>query len=117
MCDTGAMFNDYLNKLPEDDCQALERLISIVQELAPQVSEGLSYGMPAFIYKDRPLVGFSSNKKGLSLYPYDPRLLAAIASELQDYEVDPGVIRFSPERSLSKEVISLVVSLRLESLK
>ena len=58
-------FDEYLGGLPEPERAELERLRRIVHELVPGVEEATSYGMPAFRYRERPLLGFRAGKTHL----------------------------------------------------
>jgi hypothetical protein len=43
-----------------------------VRRNIPDAEEATSYGMPAFKYKKRPLLGFSVSKNHLSVFPFSP---------------------------------------------
>jgi uncharacterized protein YdhG (YjbR/CyaY superfamily) len=55
--------DDYLDGLPREQREALARVRAIVDRVAPDAEEGVSYGMPAFLYAGRPLLGFRAAKK------------------------------------------------------
>jgi uncharacterized protein YdhG (YjbR/CyaY superfamily) len=65
--------DDYLAGLSPGDKAALERVRAVVLGAVPEAEEGRSYGMPAFIYAGRPLLGFRAAKKHLSISPSVPR--------------------------------------------
>lgn len=69
--------------------------------------------MPAFRYRGRPLIGFSSNRFGLNIYPFDSRIVSALANELGNYELGKGVVRFTVEEPISERAILLLLELRL----
>jgi uncharacterized protein YdhG (YjbR/CyaY superfamily) len=54
--------DEYLDGFAADQKAALARGREIVAELAPEAEEGNSYGMPAFIYAGRPLLGFGRRR-------------------------------------------------------
>ncbi|MBP7769217.1 DUF1801 domain-containing protein [Candidatus Saccharibacteria bacterium] len=110
------MFKSYLQELSEEDQSALQELIDTVLGICPEAKEGVSYGLPAFIYKDKALVGFSVTKEYLSLYPYDPKLISMVKLNLEGFDLGKGVIRFSPEKPIPKEVLSLIVENRIASI-
>lgn len=112
-----AIFENYLKTVNKEVRKALERIIKIVRNHVPEAEEGLSYGLPAYKYKRRPLIGFSSNKYGLNIYPFDPRVITAIKNELDGFETSKGVIRYSAEHQLSKKIIILLVDLRIDYLE
>lgn len=111
------MFKDYLENLDKPERKALERIIKITQEHVPEAKEGMSYGVPAFKYNNRPLLGFGHNKdRGLSLYPFDPRVISEAKPELEGFEVGKGYIRFSVNNPIPENTILLLLDLRLEYL-
>ena len=110
-------FNKYLGDLPKLEKEALEHVIELVRENVPEAEEGLSYGLPAFKYSGRPLLGFSSNKHGLNIYPFDPNIISAVKPELDGYDVSKGVIRFTVENPVPDEIIILMLDLRIKSLQ
>ena len=69
--------DDYLDDLQPAEKVALERVRAVVGGLAPDAEEGTSYGVPAFIYAGRPLLGFSAAKKHLSIFPFSPAAIDA----------------------------------------
>ena len=110
-------FANYLDDLPAAEAAAFKQVIATVREHVPEAEPGLAYGMPAFRYRGRPLLGFSSNQFGLNIYPFDPRIVAALASELSDYELGKGVVRFTVEEPISAGAIILLLELRLAYLE
>ena len=75
--------DDYLDDLPPAEKVALERVRTVVGGLAPDAEEGTSYGVPAFIYAGRPLLGFSAAKTHLSLFPFSPAAIDAVREQLR----------------------------------
>ena len=65
--------DDYLDDLPPRERVALEPVRAVVGGLVPDAEEGTSYGVPAFIYAGRPLLGFSATKNHLSIFPFSTR--------------------------------------------
>ena len=49
--------DDYLDRLSPPQKAALQRVRDMVIGAAPEAEEGTSYGMPAFLYAGRPLLG------------------------------------------------------------
>ncbi len=110
-------FDSYLDGLDAAERAAFRAVIATVGEHVPEAEPGLAYGMPAFRYRGRPLLGFSSNQFGLNIYPFDPRIVAMLASELSDYELGKGVVRFTVDEPISAEAIILMLELRLAHLE
>jgi uncharacterized protein YdhG (YjbR/CyaY superfamily) len=94
--------DDYLAGLEESQRRALERV----------ASQGTSYGMPALRVAGKPLLGFHVSKQHLSLHPFSPDVVAAVADDLAGFSLSKGTIRFSPETPVPEPVLERVVRLR-----
>src|SRR3954470_12652849 len=88
--------DEYLADLPAERKTALERVRGVVARVVPDAEEGRSYGVPAFIYAGRPLLGFSAAKKHLSIFPFSPAAIEAVRERLDGFDLAKGTIRFSP---------------------
>jgi uncharacterized protein YdhG (YjbR/CyaY superfamily) len=108
--------DDYLNGLPPDHKAALARVCAVVERVAPEAEEGRSYGMPAFIYAGRPLLGFRAAKKHLSVFPFSPAAIEAVKDRLVGFELSKGTIRFTPETPVPDDVLADVVRARKEEI-
>jgi uncharacterized protein YdhG (YjbR/CyaY superfamily) len=103
----------YLAGLEESQRRALERVRAVAERLAPEASQGKSYGMPALRVAGKPLLGFHVSRQHLSLHPFSPAVVAAVADELRGFSLSKGTIRFTPETPVPELVIERVVRLRL----
>jgi uncharacterized protein YdhG (YjbR/CyaY superfamily) len=108
--------DDYLDDLPPAQKAALERVRAIVGGLAQDVEEGTSYGVPAFIYAGRPLLGFSAAKKHLSIFPFSPAAIDAVRDRLDGFDLAKGTIRFSPESPVPEDVLADLVRARRQEI-
>ena len=108
--------DDYLNGLPPAQKAALERVRAVVEAVAPEAEEGVSYGMPAFLYAGRPLLGFRAAKRHLSVFPFSPAAIEAVKDRLGGFDLSRGTIRFSPDKPLPEDVLSDVVRARKEEI-
>lgn len=107
------MFEDYLNELPNDRRRALQGVIDQVTVIAPEAIEGRSYGLVAFRYHDKPLLGFAATRDHLAIYPFSPAAIDAVREHLDGYDVSKGTIRFTVHRPLPSDVISELVRRRM----
>lgn len=104
--------DEYLDGLPPEQRVALARVRAAVGELEPEAEEGESYGMPAFLYAGRPLLGFRAAKKHLSVFPFSPAAVEAVEDRLEGFDVSKGTIRFSPDSPLPEDVLADLVCAR-----
>ncbi len=108
--------DDYLDDLPPAQKAALERVRAVVAELAPDAELGTSYGIPAFIYAGRPLLGFKAAKKHLSVFPFSPAAIDAVRDRLDGFDVAKGTIRFSPDSPVPADVLADLVISRMREI-
>lgn len=104
--------DDYLDELAPDQQAALGRVREIVAELVPDAEEGKSYGMPAFIYAGRPLLGFRAAKKHLSIFPFSPAAIEAVKDRLDGFDLAKGTIRFTADHPVPETVLADVIRFR-----
>jgi uncharacterized protein YdhG (YjbR/CyaY superfamily) len=109
--------DDYLNGLPPAQNAALARVRAIVERIAPEAEEGVSYGMPAFLYAGRPLLGLRAAKKHLSVFPFSPAAVEAVKDRLPGFDLSKGTIRFSPESPVPEDVLADVVRARKQEIE
>lgn len=102
----------YLDELPAAQRTALERVCSVVRREVPDADEGKSYGVPAFIYAGRPLLGFSAAKQHLSIFPFSPAAVEAVKDRLEGFDLAKGTIRFTAESQLPGDVLADLVAYR-----
>ena len=79
-------------------------------------AEGKSYGMPAFTYAGRPLLGFRAAKQHLSIYPFSPAAVEAVKDRLDGFGLAKGTIRFTPDRPVPEDVLVDIVRFRREEI-
>lgn len=99
----------------EDPAQraALESLRSAIRAAAPEAEEGISYSLPAFRYRGRPLVSYGAAKGHCSFFVMSSTVLAPFAAELAGYGTSTGTIRFQPEAPLPDDLVAQLVRARM----
>lgn len=110
------IITDYLATADPASKAALEHICAQVKQLAPEAEAALSYGMPAFKYHSKPLLGFVIHAHHLSLHPFSPAVIRAVTSKLPGFDLAKGTIRFSAERPIPEAVINQIITLRLQEI-
>ena len=103
----------YLANIPSDMRDALEALRQTIRAAAPEAVEAMSYGAPAFRYRDRPLVAYGAARHHCSFYVMAPDVMEAIADELEPYDTSKGTIRFTPDALLPDALVTKLVQARM----
>lgn len=78
----------------------------------PEAEEGMSYGMPALKLGGKPLLGVVMAAKHLSVFPFSPAVIHAVAGRLEGYSLSKGTIRFTASHPLPDDVLADIVRLR-----
>ncbi|MFD1053268.1 iron chaperone [Terrabacter terrigena] len=107
---------DYLAGLEPDQRSALQHVVDVARRVVPEAEEGTSYGMPALRLEGRPLVGIAAAAKHLSVFPFSPAVVDAVATDLDGFSLSKGTIRFSVDRPVPDAVLERIVALRLAEL-
>ena len=105
--------DEILSSVPADKRAALQSLRETVAAAAPDAVEGLSYGIPAFRYRGRPLVSYNASTGHCAFYVMSPAVLERHHDELGAFDMAKGTIRFSPDRPIPAEIVSTIVRERV----
>ena len=112
--------DDHLANCAPDDRAALVHLRALVHELVPDVVEVLSYRLPAFALAEGSskmiFGGFSAGTRFLSWYPFSGKTITTLADELAGFETTKGSIHFTPARTLSADLVRLLVHTRIDEI-
>lgn len=103
---------DQIAGLDEPARSVLGGLTARAIELVPDAVEGVSYGMPALLYRDRGLVAVAVTAKGYSLYPFSGQVIAALTDELGDGARTKGAVQFTDARPLPPAAFDALVRAR-----
>ncbi len=109
-----SVVDDYLETLSEPERATLARLYDVVRRLVPDVTEGMSYGVPAFKYKGKSLVAIMANKNFLSLYPFCS--LERLGLDFSAFDCTKGSIHFTSDKSLSDDLLRSIIRVRMQSI-
>jgi uncharacterized protein YdhG (YjbR/CyaY superfamily) len=105
--------DEYLAAVPAEARAALEKLRKTIRAAAPQATEAISYGMPAFKYHGA-LVYYAAFQKHCSFFPASAAVIRAHARELARFETAKGTIRFTPDHPLPAALVRQIVRARMK---
>ena len=103
----------YLASIPEDARAALGKLRETIRAAAPEATEVISYQVPTFKYRGRPLVSFGAAKEHCSFYVMSPDVVEAHAADLEGYVRGKGSIQFSSAKPLPAALVKKLVKARI----
>lgn len=104
--------DEYIETYPEEIQSLLEIMRQTIKTAAPEASETISYGMPAFRQKHI-LAQFGVGKHHIGLYP-TPSAIAAFQDRLSAYKSGKGSVQFPLDQPLPVELITDIIKYRVE---
>lgn len=103
--------DEYLKSVDEAQKAELERVRGAIKKIVPELTESISYGIPALKYKQKYLVGFAAFKDHMSLFPTSGPI-AELKAELTDFKTSKGTIQFTLEQPIPDELLKKVILAR-----
>jgi len=105
--------DEYLAGVPEPARSTLIKVRAAIRSAMPaEATETISYQMPAFKYKGRPLLWFAAFSNHCSLFP-TASVIEAIKNELKGFSISKGTIQFPLDKPLSAALLKKMVKLRI----
>jgi uncharacterized protein YdhG (YjbR/CyaY superfamily) len=108
-----AEIDAFLAQVPDDARTTLQDLRTTIAAAAPEAVEAISYGVPAFKYRGRPLVSFGAGKAHCAFYVQSPAVMDAHRDELGAYDTSKGTVRFLPGSPLPRDLVMKLVKARM----
>lgn len=104
--------DDYISAQPEKTREVLNKLRKTIKGLAPEAEESMSYGMPGYKLKKKPLIYFAGWKDHIGIYP-TPGGMDAFETELKPYRTGKGTAQFPLKDPLPYELIEKIIEFRI----
>ncbi|MCA9401989.1 MAG: DUF1801 domain-containing protein [Candidatus Omnitrophica bacterium] len=107
--------DEYLSNFSGETLEKLKQMREIIKENAPEAAERISYGMPAYKWKGKPLVYFAGYPKHIGFYA-TPNGHEHFKKELAGYKQGKGSVQFPIDESLPLDLIRDIVLFRKKSI-
>jgi uncharacterized protein YdhG (YjbR/CyaY superfamily) len=92
----------------------MSQLRETIRAAAPDATETIAYGMPAFrSHAGQFLVSFAAFKAHYSLFPASGAVIEQLGDEVAPYLAGKGTIRFPANEPLPLSTVSRIVKIRL----
>ncbi len=104
--------DDYINSFPKEIQIILNSIRSAIKESAPNATECISYGMPAY-RQGKVLVYFAAQKNHIGFYPTSSGV-EKFKKEISNYEFSKGTIRFPIDNEIPLKSIKKIVEYRVK---
>ncbi len=110
-----SVIDDYLVHIPKEYRAELERVRAVIRAAAPNTTEVISYGIPAFKYKDKYLIGFAAYKNHLSIFPSSAPI-EVLKHKLGAFKLSRGTIQFALDNPVPDDTIRELVAVRKKAI-
>jgi uncharacterized protein YdhG (YjbR/CyaY superfamily) len=108
-----ATVGEYIDSFDPGPRKALKRIRALIRKVAPEATESIAYGMPAYKLEGRPLVYFAGHASHLGLYAL-PSAVVAFKDRLAGLKTSKGTIQFPYGSELPLGLIEEIVRFRIE---
>ena len=115
--EAAAKVRAYMASLPPGVRRTLKQLREVIREVAPGVTDGFSYGIPAYRLDGRTFLWYAGWKNHVSLYPITDAIRRKHAAALKGLETAKGTVRFPLSEPLPLPLIERLVKARLTELR
>jgi uncharacterized protein YdhG (YjbR/CyaY superfamily) len=104
--------DEYIAGFPPEVQAHLHQIRLTIQKAAPNATEKISYGMPAF-YLNGNLIYFAGYKNHIGLYPA-PQGIDAFKKELSVYKGAKGSVQFPLDKPMPLDLIARITEFRVQ---
>jgi len=104
--------DEYISFQPNSWQEMLKKVRDTIKEAAPGAIESISYAMPAWKFRGKPLVYFALNRNHLGFYA-TPSANIAFREDLKEYKSSKGAVQFPLDKPIPYELIRRVVQYKL----
>lgn len=105
--------DEYISSFPDETRILLTQVRHTILSNAPDAAESISYGMPAYKLKGKPLVYFAGYANHIGLYA-TPSGHAEFAAELSKYKQGKGSVQFPIDQPMPLDLIERIVRYRVK---
>src|SRR5688572_10710956 len=105
--------DDYIREFAPDVQGVLRALRRTIREVAPDAEESISYHIPTYRIRQKPLVYFAGYQHHVSLYPFTEKSVAPIP-HLTPYKSGRGTLKFPLDKPVPLALVKQFIRLRLK---
>lgn len=103
--------DEYINKFPLNTQSILIKIREIVKKVAPEATEGINYGMPAYKTYAKQLVFFAAYEHHIGFYA-TPTGHEEFSTELSNYKQGKGSVQFPLNQPIPFDLIERITIFR-----
>lgn len=107
--------DQYIAAFPAEVAERLQQIREIIRRAAPEATELISYGMPAF-RQQQVLVYFAAFKNHIGFFPTSSGV-AAFEAQLANYKTSKGTIQIPHNQPIPEALIGEIVRFRVNEVQ
>lgn len=117
MKNTFTNFNEYFLLFPKEVQLKMEILRKAIHSQNPDLEEYIGYQMPAFKYKEKPLVYFAAYKNHIGFYPL-PEAIVHFENDFikRKYKFSKGAVQFPLKEDLPLDLVEKIIQFRISEI-
>jgi len=104
----------YIDSQEAKQQKILKKIRRLIKKIAPQATEAMSYGVPAFKLGSN-LLMYAAFKNHIGIYP-DPTTIKFFQKDLKTYETAKGTIRFPLDQAMPYDLLTKIVKYKYAKL-
>ncbi len=105
---------EYIQSFPKETQKSLYKIREIILLNTQNVTEGISYGMPAYKINNKPFIYFAGYNKHIGLYAL-PEIHKKFAKKLSIYKQGKGSVQFPINQEIPFDLIIEIVKYKVSS--
>ncbi|MEA1850117.1 DUF1801 domain-containing protein [Chryseobacterium sp. MHB01] len=117
MKNTFENIDEYILLFPEIE-NKLKELRKIIRDQDSEIKEYIGYQMPAFRYRNKPLVYFAGYKKHIGFYPGAEGIKKFLPEfTIKKYKFSKGAVQFPLSEKIPEDLICSIVQFRMQEIR
>ncbi len=106
--------DDYIKSCDESIQPKLNELRQLILDIAPELKEKISWGMPTF-YMKKNIIHFAAHKNHVGLYP-GPDAIVVFSDRLAQYQTSKGAIKIPNDKEFDKALIKDIILYNIQNI-
>lgn len=103
-----ATIDEYFQNATNEQKAVYDQVALLVQQIVGETDKIISYGIPTFKYKGRPLLYFGIFKDHYSLFPASDELIEAVP-QLASFRAGKGTLKFTSSNPIPPDLIEQII--------
>lgn len=103
--------DEYISQFPKETADILNKIRSVIKEIAPEAKEKISYQVPTF-YLHGNFMHFGAYKNHVSIYP-GASGIENFKGKLTAYKTSKGTVQFPIDKPIPYELIGEITRFRI----